>query len=170
MDREECAGGSRAQLSASAAGTTEPAHRARLRRGRRAGVGIARRSPQHPLPHSGEGRGLVGKAGVTKRRLPLSPSPNWAPAFAGVVAFWGECSSPPPLPFLPYSRSPLLSFLKPTSPSPSPRSPAKAGVQGLGQYPWFSWAPASAGEQQRACLPQAPHRPKSETQRWHNVI
>ncbi len=35
--------------------------------------------------HPGEGRGPVGKVVVTKRGSPLATSPNWAPAFAGVV-------------------------------------------------------------------------------------
>ncbi len=35
--------------------------------------------------HPGEGRGPVGKVVVTKRSPQLATSPNWAPAFAGVV-------------------------------------------------------------------------------------
>ena len=36
--------------------------------------------------HPGEGRGPVGKVVVTADRPTLLPSPNWAPAFAGVVS------------------------------------------------------------------------------------
>ncbi len=36
--------------------------------------------------HPGEGRGPIGMAGVTECRAPSRPSPNWAPASAGVVA------------------------------------------------------------------------------------
>ncbi len=35
--------------------------------------------------HPGEGRGPVGKVVVTKRSPQLATSPNWTPAFAGVV-------------------------------------------------------------------------------------
>ncbi len=35
--------------------------------------------------HPGEGRGPIGMAGVTDCRALLRPSPNWAPAFAGVA-------------------------------------------------------------------------------------
>ncbi len=40
-------------------------------------------SPTHD--HPGEGRGPAGKVAVTARCPSLPPSPNWAPAFAGVV-------------------------------------------------------------------------------------
>ena len=36
--------------------------------------------------HPGEGRGPIGRAAVTKRCPQLAASPDWAPAFAGVVA------------------------------------------------------------------------------------
>jgi hypothetical protein len=39
--------------------------------------------------HPGEGRGPIGMAGVTDCRVLSRPSPNWAPAFAGVVAVVG---------------------------------------------------------------------------------
>ncbi len=45
--------------------------------------GIART----PCHHPGEGRGPVGKVAVTADSAPLSPSLNWAPAFAGVDVF-----------------------------------------------------------------------------------
>ena len=35
--------------------------------------------------HPGEGRGPIGKVGVTTRRPQPRPSPSWAPASAGVV-------------------------------------------------------------------------------------
>ena len=35
--------------------------------------------------HPGEGRGPIGEAAVTTCNPSLPPSPNWAPAFAGVV-------------------------------------------------------------------------------------
>jgi hypothetical protein len=38
-----------------------------------------------PHYHPGEGRGPIGKVGVTLGCRPLHPFPNWAPAFAGVV-------------------------------------------------------------------------------------
>ncbi len=36
------------------------------------------------LYHPGEGRGPIGKVVVTARGASSSPSPDWAPAFAGV--------------------------------------------------------------------------------------
>jgi hypothetical protein len=49
--------------------------------------------PTKPDPrqshHPGEGRGPVGEVVVTADGASLPPSPNWAPAFAGVVLiFW----------------------------------------------------------------------------------
>ncbi|TCP72564.1 hypothetical protein C8J43_101302 [Sphingomonas sp. PP-CE-1G-424] len=41
------------------------------------------------LFHPGEGRGPVGKAGVMERCAQSRSSPNWAPAFAGVVGVGG---------------------------------------------------------------------------------
>ena len=35
--------------------------------------------------HPGEGRGPIGKVGMTTDSATLPPSPNWAPAFAGAV-------------------------------------------------------------------------------------
>ena len=43
--------------------------------------------PPKKSNHPGEGRGPVGEAGVTERSVQLVTSLNWAPAFAGVVAF-----------------------------------------------------------------------------------
>ena len=37
--------------------------------------------------HPGEGRGPIGKVRVTKRGPQSAPSPNWAPASAGVVRY-----------------------------------------------------------------------------------
>ncbi len=39
--------------------------------------------------HPGEGRGPIGKVEITESSASLPPSPNWAPAFAGVV----ECAA-----------------------------------------------------------------------------
>ena len=38
-----------------------------------------------PPHHPGGGRGPIGKVVVTRDCAPLATSPNWAPAFAGVV-------------------------------------------------------------------------------------
>ena len=46
---------------------------------------LVRMAPHAILLHPGEGRGPVGKARVMTRSASQSPSPNWAPAFAGVV-------------------------------------------------------------------------------------
>ena len=42
--------------------------------------------------HPGEGRGPAGKVLITEGGPPLSSSPNWAPAFAGVVPVYGIVS------------------------------------------------------------------------------
>ena len=44
------------------------------------------RSESFQSLHPGEGRGPIGKVAITTCRHPLATSPNWAPAFAGVVA------------------------------------------------------------------------------------
>ncbi len=57
-------------------------------------IGIAQRpapgarlmcSARSPFYHAGGGRGPVGKVLVMERCAQLRSSPNWAPAFAGVV-------------------------------------------------------------------------------------
>ena len=50
--------------------------------------------PLRPTPveeyHPGVGRGPIGKANVMMRTAPSAASPNWAPAFAGVVFLNGK--------------------------------------------------------------------------------
>jgi len=63
--------------------------------------------PLHPHHHPGEGRGPIGKVAIIKRHPQLARSPNWTPAFAGVVA---------------------IGTRAPCHPKPNPVTPAKAGV------------------------------------------
>jgi hypothetical protein len=55
--------------------------------------GTPRHTAHHTIYRPGEGRGPAGKASVTTGRPSPFRSPDWSPAFAGVVA---RAEGPPP--------------------------------------------------------------------------